>query len=684
MKRLLNLFVSVAAAAMAFASCEMVVEDSVPQDEYVYTFTLGSADETKATIGENSVEWESGDKMGVYTKVAAGTVSNNAYGDITPGTPATMKMYSNQALAVGDYIYAYYPYSNENENGNLEVTLSIPTAQTEKNAMPMVAIPYCVESAIGSGQQDAPAGKIKFVNLGAVIEFNVYSTTAEYQSEKIQSVSFVADQAIAGSFTYDLSNVNYSDPATLTISGYEETTVVYTPSTPAPVPAEKASATKIRMVVAPGSYTGEVVVTTDKATYTYNISESKEFGRSAIKPLGLNLREDVRVENPVDDEDLVIATGNLTSGSTDVLLEAGKAIMYSDIKSEGTNPAEYTNPGRFYQDNIFTVNSYAGNIKEISITCSSDQYATSLKNSVSSLGSVTTSGNTVTLSLTTPSTTVTWTNSAQWRANTMSVTYVSNGEIAVMPRNLSFSIATANATVGQDFTEPSLKGNKTDDVTYTSSNPSVATVDASTGEVTLVAAGTTEITATASATDEFEAGEATYTLTVADAPQGEATKNFTVKSDDVVTVSKYQDYTATIDNRGWVVTFGGNNKSIGTNSNNRGSCTLASYTKYAVSPVTTTTVASAFASTTKINNVRGISYTVGGGKNQGNTKVYILYSSDGNSFSQISLTNGTQGSDSKSFEFEKCSGYFAVLFVATNSSGDWRLDNVDLTFTYTE
>lgn len=517
MKSLSKLLMSFATVVMAFASCEQVVEESVPQNDFVYTFTLGSADETKATIGENSVEWESGDKMGVYTKVAAGTVSNNAYGDITPGTPATMEMYSNQALAVGDYIYAYYPYSNENENGNLEVTLSIPTAQTEKNAMPMVAIPYCVESAIESGKQDAPAGKIKFVNLGAVIEFNVYSTTAEYQSEKIKSVSFVADKAIAGSFTYDLSKVNYSDPATLTISGYEETTVVYTPSTPAPVPAEKASATKIKMVVAPASYTGKVIVTTDAATYTYNIESAKEFVRSTIKPLNVELRENVRVVNPVDDEDLVIATGNLTSGSTDVLLEAGKAIMYSDIKGTNQNYSVYT-PGRFYKDNIFTVKSYAGNIKEISITCESG-YADDLSNSVSLLGSVTTSGNTVTLSLTTPSITVTWTNSAQWRASTMSVTYVSSGEIAQMPRNLAFSASTANATVGQDFTEPTLTGNKTDDVTYSSSNTEVATVDAESGNVTLVAAGTTTIKATAPETSEFQGDDVSYTLTVSEAPQ---------------------------------------------------------------------------------------------------------------------------------------------------------------------
>lgn len=86
------------------------------------------------------------------------------------------------------------------------------------------------------------------------------------------------------------------------------------------------------------------------------------------------------------------------------------------------------------------------------------------------------------------------------------------------PRNLEFSSATATATMGETFTTPTLSG-VTEGVTYTSSNTSVATVNASTGAITLVAAGTTTITATASATDEYEDGTASYTLTV-NAAQG--------------------------------------------------------------------------------------------------------------------------------------------------------------------
>lgn len=161
------------------------------------------------------------------------------------------------------------------------------------------------------------------------------------------------------------------------------------------------------------------------------------------------------------------------------------------------------------------------------------------------------------------------------------------------------------------------------------------------------------------------------------------TKTFTVRSNDIVNNSAYKAY----ETSDWIITFGGNNKSIGTNSKNRTNCTLSSYSKYAVSPITNSSIASAFANTTALSNVSKISYTIGAGADQNSTEVYLLYSTDGTDFSQINLTKGTQGHKIETgteFEFAECSGYFAVLFVATNSSGNWRIDDVELTFTYTE
>ena len=81
-------------------------------------------------------------------------------------------------------------------------------------------------------------------------------------------------------------------------------------------------------------------------------------------------------------------------------------------------------------------------------------------------------------------------------------------------RKLAFSAESAEATLGNAFTAPSLSG-ETVGVVYSSSKPEVATVNPSTGEVTLVAVGNTTITATAPETETHLAGTASYALTVA-------------------------------------------------------------------------------------------------------------------------------------------------------------------------
>lgn len=120
-----------------------------------------------------------------------------------------------------------------------------------------------------------------------------------------------------------------------------------------------------------------------------------------------------------------IATGSLTSGKDGVTLEEGKEITYSDVKAGTNNTAEYNNPARFYANNKFIVSSSAGEITKITIACSSTSYATVLETTMknSELGTVTKSSSTVSLVLTTPATTVTLTNSAQWRGSSMTVEY---------------------------------------------------------------------------------------------------------------------------------------------------------------------------------------------------------------------------------------------------------------------
>lgn len=292
MRRFINLFALAATSAAMLHSCQVVeVHEEVPAGQE-YVFAIGTADETKAALG-SSVIWANGDKVGTFVGA-----SNNKYSTVTAAAgdaPASISVYASGGLTIGDKIYCYYPYSSDAGVNKAEVTISVPVSQNEKDAMPMVSIPYTVEET--SAETQTPyAGLIRFANLGAVMELNIYSDTPAYAEEKILSVEFNSDQAIAGSFTFDLTQVDYENAATLAISGYSEKSVVYTPSTELAVASTKANATIVNLVVAPGSYTGEIVVKTDKAIYTYPVSTAKEFKRSVAKPLGLNLRENVRAE----------------------------------------------------------------------------------------------------------------------------------------------------------------------------------------------------------------------------------------------------------------------------------------------------------------------------------------------------------------------------------------------------
>lgn len=81
---------------------------------------------------------------------------------------------------------------------------------------------------------------------------------------------------------------------------------------------------------------------------------------------------------------------------------------------------------------------------------------------------------------------------------------------------LSFPSEEYEANIYTGFTAPTLTNKGDGAVTYTSSDETVATVNASTGAVTLVRAGITTIKAVSAKTDNYKAGNAFYTLKVID------------------------------------------------------------------------------------------------------------------------------------------------------------------------
>ena len=95
----------------------------------------------------------------------------------------------------------------------------------------------------------------------------------------------------------------------------------------------------------------------------------------------------------------------------------------------------------------------------------------------------------------------------------VSVTYTLGGPVKEQA-GLSFPEASYTVEFGQEFTKPALTNPNSLTVSYESSKPEVATVDATTGEVTIVGGGTTTISAKSAETDTYYAGNASYELIV--------------------------------------------------------------------------------------------------------------------------------------------------------------------------
>ena len=121
------------------------------------------------------------------------------------------------------------------------------------------------------------------------------------------------------------------------------------------------------------------------------------------------------------------------------------------------------------------------------------------------------------LSTSTTSTSTTFTIKANGRYGTIS-------KITLTPkassgggedRNLSFDVTEFDAEVGSTFSAPTLTG-VTDGVAYSSSNETVASVNASTGVVTINGMGYAKITASAGANETYKAGSAFYDIYVYD------------------------------------------------------------------------------------------------------------------------------------------------------------------------
>lgn len=309
-------------------------------------FEIGDSETTKTVIGDDGgkkfAQWESGDVLGSITTKTAGSSPVNA-----ASNPVTFSISSEGGLSEGNTINVWYPYGGSVQSNPSAVSMSIPSLQTQNgsnfdfDAMPMVAEAVTVTAGMASATDNTVVGSISFANLGSLVDFKVFSSNAAYAEEKVLSVKFAANKAIAGNFTMNLTAVNFSDEETLALSGYNIRTVYTALASPTSIGASKETALDVYMVVAPGTYQGSVVVETDKALYTFPITSDKALARSGLKSFGLNLGKDglSRVANVASlDWESVASSDTEGLGKTAFAALTGVSLYSGDDYAEGNKP----------------------------------------------------------------------------------------------------------------------------------------------------------------------------------------------------------------------------------------------------------------------------------------------------------------------------------------------------------
>ena len=163
--------------------------------------------------------------------------------------------------------------------------------------------------------------------------------------------------------------------------------------------------------------------------------------------------------------------------------------------------------------------------------------------------------------------TVTATTEGDESHNGGSASYTIN--VAKANATMTFAEDAIEATYGGEVPANALTNEANLDVTYTSSNEAIATVD-NKGKVTIVKAGEVTITATGAANDNYNGATANYTLTIAKA---DATMSF---APNAVTIVEGQEFIApSLTNEAdLTVTYTSSDEAVATVDKNSGAVTI--------------------------------------------------------------------------------------------------------------
>ena len=290
-----NYMISTAAvlAALLTFSCTKDLQENAPvseKDSDKVTLLIAADEVTKTTFGVNGyeVKWENDDKIGIFIASSSTNV------------PASLKRIEGKAYFAaevsnyntGDQLCAYYPYAAANDKAEAsKVTLKVPYIQTQTapdefdgSNNPMIAVPIKLPSLenTADGTVVIPE-QLKFRHVGAILEFDI---TGVPSGEKLKSVQFVADGGFPATDNsiYDLTSVTEAGDVN-TVAGTYYKSVTVSLKDGGFTPGQSA---KVYMTLVPGTYNGNIYISTDKNLYRYS-DKTIDADRAVVKTIKADL-----------------------------------------------------------------------------------------------------------------------------------------------------------------------------------------------------------------------------------------------------------------------------------------------------------------------------------------------------------------------------------------------------------
>lgn len=290
-----NYMISTAAvlAALLTVSCNKDLQENTPvsgKDSDKVTLLIAADEVTKTTFGDKGdkyeVKWEEDtDKIGIF--IASSSANVQASLKRIEGKAYFAAEVSN--YNVGDQLCAYYPYAENAGKDVSKVTLKVPYIQTQAapnifngSNNPMVAVPINLPSLENTADVVIPE-QLKFRHIGAVLEFDITGVPA---TEKLKSVQFVSSNGFPATDNsiYDLTSVTEAgDVNTVAGTYYKSVTVSLKDGG-----FTSGQSAKVYMTLVPGTYNGNIYISTDKNLYRY-AGKTIKADRAAVKTIKADL-----------------------------------------------------------------------------------------------------------------------------------------------------------------------------------------------------------------------------------------------------------------------------------------------------------------------------------------------------------------------------------------------------------